>query len=618
MSTNDPVAACQRLVRLFERSKVLQERGRLSTDDSVRLPLAEFVLAQLRMRIAPALDPRWPEHDPVHLALFGGTNTGKSTVLNVLLGRPAAGMGVLARFSQHPEGYRTASADDGWLSAFPTRFQGYRRFQDASPPRQTDAELRLEGYRPCFALFDINRINGATSDPCAPGTVFWDAPDFSTEESLLHLGTVLDVAALADVVVLTMTDESYADDRGHALLRLVKESGVALHVVANKLPEPVSPALLDDIVQTLRVSARVAAPVHRLSQSRGADPAARLAALLPSSSATALREALQQEIALGVVLKQRALAGALNLIEHHWHDLLRPLAAEAERGVRWGETVARVTNEAILDPYRREYLEGLSYADFNRALARLMQLLQVPWIGPALDFAGRIVRWPSKFLISAFRRLSRASETRSDQPPERKFLDEAIERWLTALKAEAELEASRENHPAWTPLIREIESPRFRASLRERFDSAFRSYQAELETLVRSRADSLYAKLKESPKRLNALRVANLAANVLSVGFVVHMGGLNWWDVVLGPAVVALNQSLVERGFGKVLESQRTGLKEQQFQSVSSLVADHLELPARDLFQGGARADDLLAARRDFAVVHEAATLRLQEAAHDG
>lgn len=611
MTPNDPIAACQRLIRLLEETRSVRARGRLSTDDSVRAPIADFALALLQMRIAPALQPSWPERDAVHVVLFGGTNTGKSTILNVLLGRAAAGMNVLARFSQHPEAFRPAALGDDWLKAHPTRFADYQRYDQTSPPRQLDASLRTDGYRPCLAVFDTERFPDPVAEPFAAGAVAWDAPDFSTEEALIHLETVLAAAALADVVVMSVTDESYADDRGHALLRMLGESGTTVHVVANKLPDSAGKALLEDLAETLRVSARVEPPIHRLRQIRGPDPAARLRSLIESAEAQSLRQAVRRDVERGVALKRNALRGAIDFVRVHWGELVRPLAEEVDLAARWAETVKRITRETVLEPYRRDYLEGLRYGDFNRALAQLMQLLQVPGIGPALDLAGQAVRWPGRMLARALGRLGKPQRASSARPPERVLLEGAMERWLVALKGEAELLTVNAPHPAWGRIIRVLEDG-FRQETRERFDAAFAVYQKELEAMIRQRSDALYARLKESPKRLNALRAANLATNVLSIGVVVKLGGLNWWDAVLGPAVVGLNQSLVERGFGKMLDSQRQGLKEEQFRAVSSLVAEQFEKPTRELFEGAARAGALDEAERDFAAVSEAVACRVR------
>ena len=605
MSQNDPRAACDRLARIFDRSLALREQGRRATDDTVQSPLVPFVIAQLRMRIGPALTPGWSVLDPVHMVLCGGTNTGKSTVLNVLLGRAAAVMGVRARLSQHPEAYRPAPLGDPFLDAFPTRFAAYRRFRDEHPPRQSDDDLRRDGYRPALAVLDPERLPAPAVAPVLTGAVLWDAPDFSTEEAQIYLGSVLDLLALADLVILAVTDESYADDRGHVLLRLLSESGIAVHVAANKLPE--SPALLDDLARTLSASGHVRAPTHRLPRVRGASPEERLAGLLSTDAARDLRDALQRrETARGPTLKRQGLAGALTLVQRQWEELVRPLADEAELAARWAGIVDRMTHDQVLEPYRREYLEGVSYGEFNRALVHLSGLLQVPGIGPLMDLLGKAVRLPFRLAVGLFRRLQQPSGARSAAVPEREVLNEAFARWLAALKAEAQALAATDPRPAWTDLARRLDGADTRQALFDRFEAGYPVYRTDLDALVRERAEAIYRKLKQDPKRLNVLRGANLLGNSVSVGLTLKAAGLNWSDAVLGPIAAGLWQNLVEWGLGRYLETQRAGLKQQQFEALRGLVTTQLAAPARGLFQGVVNPDELTEARRDFAAVSEA------------
>src|SRR5690348_14852089 len=74
MSPDDPPAACDRLALIFERASALEEEGRLATDDTVHAPVVPFAIAQLRMRVLPALSPHWAS-GPVHVVLLGGTNS---------------------------------------------------------------------------------------------------------------------------------------------------------------------------------------------------------------------------------------------------------------------------------------------------------------------------------------------------------------------------------------------------------------------------------------------------------------------------------------------------------------------------------------------------------------
>src|ERR671924_215663 len=192
---DEPLAACDRLITLLERALRLEPIHADVRDDTIRAPMTHYIAAQLRMRIRPALVPGWPAYDPVHVALFGGTNSGKSTVLNLLVSRAAAGMHATARFSRYPEAYHAGALNDRWLSSAPSRFSDYHCYRDRHPPRQSDDDLTRHGYRPAFALFDLDRLEIPALAPPAAAAVFWDAPDFSTEAAQAYLSAVLDAVA---------------------------------------------------------------------------------------------------------------------------------------------------------------------------------------------------------------------------------------------------------------------------------------------------------------------------------------------------------------------------------------------------------------------------------------
>ena len=342
------------------------------------------------MRIRPALMPGWPAHDPVHVALFGGTNSGKSTVLNLLVGRAAAGMHATARFSQHPEAYRPSALGDRWLTNAPSRFLDYHCYRDRHPPRQSDDDLARHGYRPAFAILDLDRLETPALAPPAAAAVFWDAPDFSTEEAQTYLSAVLDVVALADLVIMTVTDESYADDRATALLRMVQDSGVTLHVVANKLTD--SPELLQDIKDKL--AAYWHGTVLSLPLVKGRTPEERLGHLMATVEAETLRQTIAREVAPGPQLKRQALAGAVEFLQRRLGEVLRPLVAEVEMANAWEHMVERITQQEILERYRHEYLDGERYGEFNQTLVRLMDQLEIPGVGPLLRLLSTAVRIP--------------------------------------------------------------------------------------------------------------------------------------------------------------------------------------------------------------------------------
>jgi hypothetical protein len=600
---DDPLAACDRLIALLERALKLEAVHAGARDDTIQAPMTRYLVAQLRMRIRPALVPSWPAHDPVHVALFGGTNSGKSTVLNLLVGRAAAGMHATARFSQYPEACHSGALGERWLTSAPSRFTAYHCYRDSHPPRQSDDDLARHGYCPAFAILDLDHAETPALAPPAAAAVFWDAPDFSTEGAQTYLGAVLDVVALADLVIMTVTDESYADDRGTALLRMVHDSGVTLHVVANKLVD--SPELLQDIKDKLATYWH--GTTLSLPWVKGRTPEERLGQLMATAEADALRQIIAREVASGSQLKRQMLAGAVEFLQRRLGEALRPLVAEVEMANAWGRLVERVTHQELLERYGREYLDGERYGEFNQTLVRLMDLLEIPGVGPLLRLLSTAVRTPFRLATGALRRVWGGGRGQPTQPPEHEVLDRLIQHWLAALRSEAQLLASTASHLAWGDLVRRLDSLDCYRQLAQTFERAYGAYRQTVNEEIQRRAQEIYHAIAQRPWLLNILRGTNLIVDATSMMLVIKSGGLNWSDAVLGPVVAGLRHALLEAGLDKYLQTQQSLLKHRQLEAIQAVVEQHLARPVRDLFTAAARAEELEAAQRDVARLSRAA-----------
>jgi hypothetical protein len=597
------LAACDRLITLLERALRLESAHAGVRDDTIQEPMTRYIVAQMRMRIRPALVPGWPAHDLVHVALFGGTNSGKSTVLNLLVGRAAAGMHATARFSQYPEAYFPGALGDQWLTSAPSRFLDYHCYRDRHPPRQPDDDLARHGYRPAFAVLDLDRLETPALAQPAAAAVFWDAPDFSTEEAQTYLGAVLDVVALADIVIMTVTDESYADDRGTALLHMVNDSGVTLHVVANKLAD--NPELLQDIKDKL--ASHWHGMTSRLPLVRGQTVEERLGHLTATPEAETLRQAIAREAAHGPRLKRRTLAGVIDFIQRRLGEALRPLVAEVEMADAWERVIERVTRQELLERYRGEYLDGERYGEFNQTLVRLMDLLEIPGVGPVLRLLSTAVRTPFRIASGVLRSLWGSGRVQPTQTPEHEVLDRLIQHWLAALRSEAQLLASTVSHPAWGDIARRLDSLDFSRQLAQTFEHAYSRYRQTVNEEIQRRAQEIYHAIAQRPWLLNVLRGTNLLVDATSIMLVIKSGGLNWSDAVLGPLVAGLRHALLEAGLDRYLQTQQTLLKRKQLEAIREAVGQHLARPVRDLFTGAARAEDLETARHDMARISRAA-----------
>ncbi len=607
MSGNDSTAACDRLIQILERAQHLGKETQPESKDVIASPIVPFTVALLRMRVRPALTLGWLETDPVHLVLVGGTNTGKSTVLNLLLGRDAAAMGVRARFSQHPEAYCSSPPGDLWLDRFDSRFHGYRRYRNEHPPRQTDEELRAGGYIRAFSVIDPLSVNSPELAPLfSTSAVVWDGPDFSTEAAESYLSTVVDLMGMADLVVMTVTDEAYADDRGNAFLRLLADAGIAVQAVANKVPS--NPSLLNDMARTLETIGRTQTPLLHLPDTRGASPTERLQRLLQTPEAGTVRESLAHAIQRGGALKKRALGNSIQFIGRHLDGVLNPLLEEAGAAAAWSQIVDRVTHDRIHEPYRRDYLEGMHYEEFNRTIMHLVELLRIPFVGPLVEVAGQLVRIPVRLIGLGIRKLMKLPAANAHRISEEEVLRGVVDPWLLALASEAQAQAVKQSHPSWNSIVARLDDPGFRAGVRDRFERDCATYRLKFDDEVKRRAESLYLKLKEDPRRLHALRGANLLAGTASVVLAVKTAGIGWSDAVVGPVVAGVWHNLLEWGLGRYVDTLRTDLVNDQLLAVDQTVGTSLAEPLKGLFHVAVTEGDLASVRADFALVEREAT----------
>lgn len=609
----DAIAAGTRLIALIERSLTIERTTVTSDDSAIRLPVVRYALAQLRQRIQPALLPGWLTTDPVHVVMFGGTNSGKSTVLNVLLGRAAAGMSYRARFSQHPQAFRPDCMGSGFLDNYPTRFAGYERFVDQDPPRRTDKELRQAGYRYALAVIDPqHRDSQAIVSPAAQA-VFWDIPDFSTEEALVYMPAVLDAIGLADLLVMTVTKENYADHRGNLLRAMVCASGVPMRVVANKLEDDTR--LLDDIRMKLADSddgtCRIADDhLHPLPHVREADEQARLARLVFDPGATELRSAVAEDVATGPALKTRALAGAVRYLARHLDDLLAPLQAEIAVGQRWHAVVDRTTRREFYDRYRRDYLDGEKYVDFNQTLVKLLDMLEVPGIGPIISAISKGLKAISSAIVGTFVNTIRSLFSGKTEPtlrsPERDVVAAAFEQWLQALRNEAQILAERREHPAWAAIVQQLSNYQFVTDLAQRIGSAYVDYRERMDAITSERARALYETIRGKPALLHTLRTVKLGLDAGTTSLVIASHGLNWTDAVIGPLVIPVQRLLLEYGLERYMDVQKARLKQEQIDALTEMIDTHMVAPVRQLFVGAVSPQEMEQARSDFQTIRNA------------
>ena len=609
----DAITACDRLTDIVHRSLDVAQSGYGSEEKAramlePRIQLIRYVLATLKQRIRPALAGNWQD-DPPHVVTFGATNTGKSTVLNILLGRPGAAMSELARYSQHPVAFSVQGGSSRFLTG---RFVRYERFTQNHPPRQSDEELKTSGYRPALGYYDLEdgSAGQAFAAPASSQAVFWDMPDYSTEEALYYMDAVFDTIALADLVVMVVTNESYANAIDKRMRGMIADSGVPIRVVANKLLPGSN--LLEDIKKRLGDSETPRQGmhpdrIHPLPVIRsGAGGEAVLQQIGGTPEASAFRSHVEADVDRGIKLKKEALSGTVQFIHRRFDEIFAPLQEEADIGHSWVKEVNHATQQEFYERYKKEYLDGQLYSDFNLAFLKALDYLEVPGVGTMLSMATQFLKGVTGFVWNIVKSPFTMNDEKEKLPEEQKVLQGCYEHWLIRLQHVALQQNEKTNHPEWARLAQLMGEANFQNELAAKLGPAWKAHRERMQVLIDERAKNIYGQIEEKPLLRNSLRTVKFTADTVSVGGAVIAGGLDPTDFVIGPGVAILLRLVYEKGGEQLAESQKQKLKQEQLEAFKGVIDEHMVEAARALFRPTVRQDELHQARADCEMVREA------------
>src|SRR5438034_5189685 len=176
---------------------------------------------------------------PLHLAVVGGAGAGKSTVVNFLAGAVVAETNPQAGYTRHPTAFLSSGAAFPWPSYL--GFLGPLTRISEDKPANLDEDV-----------YQVRRLppsNNGT-DPLAE-FVIWDCPDMTTWASAGYVSRLVEVAALADVIVYTASDERYNDEVPTQFLHLLIRAGKAVVVVLTKMREADADAMIGHFRQAI-------------------------------------------------------------------------------------------------------------------------------------------------------------------------------------------------------------------------------------------------------------------------------------------------------------------------------------------------------------------------------
>jgi energy-coupling factor transporter ATP-binding protein EcfA2 len=507
-----------RLERLAERRLALGPRSEQATVRARQL--VDHVRSHVRVR-ANSLEA------PLVVLLVGPTGAGKSTIFNTIAGRAASPTGVLRPTT------RTAV-----VLAHPTDRGGLR-----------DGAL---------AGFAAGSVRFVTDDDIAPGLALIDTPDVDSVEHANRLLADRLVEA-ADLAVFVTTATRYADRVPWSVLERVRERGLPLLVVINRMPPEA-----DD-------RAEILSDVERLMAEAGLETeliGVREGDLEPDGGrllASTIRR-LTDEIArlradrdARIELAARALMGSLAGL---------------------GESVERVADDVDHEAIDVDALRRVADHAYESGLADLRQevrhgaFLREEALRHWQSFVG--ADQMTRFFSEGIGRIRGALQAvlRPATAPVREVRAATTDDLLAAARLQA-AEAARRTASTWSdwPGMGEdvsadadlwLPSADFDERLRDRLGGWIESIVEDIQ-------------LRGGPKRTLA-RGGTLGVNVLGTGVMLasflHTGGLTGAEIGVAAATAFLNQKLLAALFGEAAMAELVGDARQRLQQVLETTFD--------------------------------------------
>lgn len=536
-----------------------------------------LTLALLRNTVAPAVLGMSPP--PVHVAVVGGTNCGKSTVTNVLVGEPVASWSLQGGFTTIPTAYALPELLRGAWHEQPGMLQGLRQLL---PEKETAASAAQE-YA-CAALTPPARLD------YLPHTVVWDTPDIDSRYASERLHRVLEILGLADIVVVVLSKEKYADHPAYELLSLLLACGKTILVCLNKFTPTeylegrghFQRQMLDTPERQRAVGEPVLlAYVEPTSLTR--------LWAVPEPTAHPLRAALAAYLRHPQELRQQTCQGAVQYISRHVETILQPAHRECALLAEWRTQVIARQQECLAF-YRQHYLDDEQrYDSFRLALLRLLDLLDVPGINRVTRLIRQVVTAPMRWGWGLLRQMV-LSAPQIVPRPEAVVLQESLD---TAFKAlHTFLLERQEDHLLWRQLRERFEGtiPDLLAQVARRLQT----HEQALVPAIEAAAHQIYARMQASPVQLQAIRGGKLALEVAVTVAAVKSGGLAPDDILYGSLAYAGLQAAMQIAGERYIHSVKQDLRETQATAMAQLLDEAIVAPLLRLPDGSSTEQQAL------------------------
>jgi hypothetical protein len=540
------------LLRQRYQAVLLQLNANSGLAETFRQRIEQLTFTEAFIRKGHLLESRLKP--PLQIAIIGPTQTGKSSVTNVILNSNVAGVSPLAGYTVHPHGFCV-----GVSLAACTGLQAYfGRYQ-----QQTPEQLSKQRYD-CYALSE-----SPDTTLLLPPCVFWDTPDFDSIDSGDYKEGVIRTIALADIIVLVVSKEKYADQSVWEMMTTIEAFKQPTLLCVNKL----GLGNEETIVQSLR---------EKWRQARTDAFPKVIPLLYEKETGMPVWPQRYEEIFFShAKAVDHRKHGQLQqgLINRYWQVWIEPVVAEHKAQEQW-QSLINSSIEQALGEYQRDYLDHPHHYDtFQKTLVELLVLLEVPGLAKALSKIRRFLTWPARKLVQ----LSEGKNTGLYAGQEL-FLLRQIGEHLLIHVADQLLEkgdTDREQQAWWQGLYRLLREQR--KVILQDFEQSIMEYHDNFQHDVEANARRLYRKLEEHPVLLNGIRATRITTDAVMMALVVHTGGVAVSDLFLTPAMLSITSLLTESTVGGYMNKVEADLKKQQLLTVKSRL--FIEIMQQALYQ---------------------------------
>ena len=515
---------------------VLSQPGNESSKTGYQQRIDQLILAEAYIRKGQLINGS--PGQPLQITVVGPTQAGKSSLVNVLLNSSVAGVSPLAGYTIHPHGfcYGVSLVDCTGLQRYFGRFQ---QLQQTQIPRDR---------HDCYSLTET-----VSESPHLPHGVLWDTPDFDSIDSATYKEGVIRAIALADIIILVVSKEKYADQSVWDIMSALEVLHQPTVICLNKLSEGSEALLIQSLKEKWQLARKDDFPevVPLYYQKQTGLP------LWPE-----LKQTLLMHLASKVDPKKHG-RFEQELLQKHWKTWLEPVIAEHQALNDWHGLVDVAIKQAM-DNYQRDYLDHPHhYETFQQALAELLTLLEIPGLAGLLTGARKVLTWPVRQIM----KLGRKRLHLTDSSQEIVLLNQIAEHLLIQLADRLMDNTEQDNQRHWW---KEISSflRRQRQGILQDFSTAANNYHVSFQQDVEKTAQRLYHKLQEQPMVLNSLRATRVTTDAAAIALTLHMGGIGVHDLIFAPAMLTVTSLLAESAIGSYMHKVEHELKQHQLNTV--------------------------------------------------